>query len=417
MAGWNKIIVSGSSPEFASVTASNGIISSGSIHMSSGSELIGTASYAKNAAIKYVTSSTLDLTSIEVADFDSNVAVTFTDGALKFIFGTPTIPSGLTLTFNGTFDTNRFNLVNDNYDVSGSWINGGYTILTGSLFTGSVKITEVYSGTSLATNFTTSGSQNYTLNYTASSPLDGTLFSGSTTLTGTLSKTAPSNPTQTPTPTIQLGGSSNQIEQGATGSIAITSTTSSANSWTITGFRATGSFSTTIVPLFGNTTGAQGSGTFFVTGSATGSNSIIISTTASYNSGALNNPVTTSNAFASVTYTKIRSLRFGASSATAFTQSELENLALWDTTLGGNIGTISKGTTTATGQSLTITWTGDKYHYIVYNSSLANLTNITTAGFGVLSQFTLSTVGNYKVYRTNTLQAGGAGTSITYTLT
>jgi hypothetical protein len=90
---------------------------------------------------------------------------------------------------------------------------------------------------------------------------------------------------------------------------------------------------------------------------------------------------------------------------------------LWDTTLGGNVGTISKGTTTASGQSVTITWTGDKYHYIVYNSSLSNLTNITTAGFGVLSSFTVNTVGNYKVYRTNTLQAGGAGTSITYVLT
>ena len=66
---------------------------------------------------------------------------------------------------------------------------------------------------------------------------------------------------------------------------------------------------------------------------------------------------------------------------------------------------------------MTITWTGDKYHYIAYNSALASLTNITAAGFGVLSAFTLTTIGSYKVYRTNVLQAGGAGTSITYVLT
>ena len=123
---------------------------------------------------------------------------------------------------------------------------------------------------------------------------------------------------------------------------------------------------------------------------------------------------TSTNSF---TYTKIRILRYGASTATSFTSTELENLALWDTTLGGSVGTISKGTTTASGQTVTITWAGDKYHYIVYNSSLASLTNITTAGFGVLGSFTLTTVGNYKVYRSNTLQSGGAGTSITYVLT
>ena len=85
--------------------------------------------------------------------------------------------------------------------------------------------------------------------------------------------------------------------------------------------------------------------------------------------------------------------------------------------MGGTIGTIAKGTTTASGQSVTISWTGDKYHYIVFNSSLSNLTNITTGGFGVFGSFTLTTVGSYKVYRIGTLQAGGAGSSITYVLT
>jgi hypothetical protein len=78
---------------------------------------------------------------------------------------------------------------------------------------------------------------------------------------------------------------------------------------------------------------------------------------------------------------------------------------------------IVKGTTTASGQTLTISWTGDKYLYIVFDSARANLTGISTSGFAVLGQFTLSTVGQYKVYRTNLLNAGGAGSSITYILT
>jgi hypothetical protein len=157
---------------------------------------------------------------------------------------------------------------------------------------------------------------------------------------------------------------------------------------------------------------------YSVTGSATGSTSISITATANYASPTGDNiPDTTTTSTATTTYTKIRSLRHGASAATSFTAGELENVGAWDTTLGGTIGTIVKGTTTASGQSLTITWTGDKFHYIVFDSARANLTNITTSGFGVLGQFTLSTVGQYKVYKSNTLQAGGAGSSITYILT
>jgi len=374
------------------------------------------ASYAATSSITYVSSSNLSLSEIEVADYDSNVAVTFTDGRLKFIFGTPTVPSSIALSLSG-FNTNRFNLENDNYDVNGTWNNGGYTLLTASLYTGSVLITQVYSGTSLTSNFTTSGSKSYRLEYTASSPLDGSIYSGSATATGTLSKTNPTSPVQTETGTIQLGVTSNQIEQGATGSIAISSVTSSANSWTITSFVATGSFASTTIPLFGNLTGAQGTGTVFVTGSATGSSSITITTTANYNSGVLNDPVETRSVTDTITYSKIRSLRYGASSLSSFTAAELETLSLWDTTLGGSIGTIVKGTTNPSGQSLTITWTGDKYHYIVYDSSRPNLTNITSAGFSVLSSFTLTTVGGYKVYKSTNLNAGGAGLSITYVLT
>lgn len=350
--------------------------------------------------INYVTNSIEHLTGIEVADFDNNTAVTFTNGVLKFIFGTPTQPSSVAASLTG-FATDRFNKVTDNYDINATWNNQGYTLVSASLYEGSTLLTKVGSGTSLTYNVTTSGSHTYTLQYTASSPLDNSLYTTSTTTTGTLSKTNPANPTLSATPTVQLGYSSNQIEQGATGSISFTSSSANpSNSWNLT------SLTTNV------------SSPYYVTGSSTGSTSISITATANYSSPTGdNNPDLTTTSTATTTYTKIRSLRYGASVSSSFTSTQLENLALWDTTLGGTIGTIAKGTTTASGQSVTISWTGDKYHYIVFNSALSNLSNITTSGFGVLGSFAVTTVGQYKVYKTTTLQAGGAGSSITYTLT
>jgi hypothetical protein len=350
--------------------------------------------------INYVTNSVEQLTGIEVADFDNNTAVTFTNGVLKFIFGTPTAPTSVAASLSG-FATDRFNRVTDAYSVNGTWNNQGYTIVSASLFEGATLLTQVGSGTSLTYSTTTSGSHTYTLQYTASSPLDGSLYKTSTTTTGTLSKSNPASPTLSSTPSVQLGYSSNQIEQGATGSIPFTSSSANpSNSWNLT------SVTTNVASPY------------YVTGSATGSTSISIIATANYSSpSGDNSPDLTTTSTTTNTYSKIRSLRHGASAATSFTAGELETLALWDTTLGGSIGTIVKGTTTASGQSVTISWSGDKFHYIVFNSSLSNLSNITTSGFGVLGSFAVTTVGQYKVYKTTTLQAGGAGSSITYILT
>jgi hypothetical protein len=362
------------------------------------------SSYAATASITYVSSSNFSLSEIEVADYDNNTAVTFTNGRLKFIFGTPTIPSAPVASFNGTFATDRFNAVTDAYTVTGTILVNGYTLISASLYEGATLLASTGSNaTSLIFNTTTTGSHTYIFQVTASSPLDNSINAQTVSLAGTLSKVSPSAPTITPTATVQLGATSNQIEQGATGSITFTSASGASNGW---------------VHNFTSTSVAS---PIFVTGSATGSASITATATSNYSSsgvlGSDNIPALTTTSTNSFTYTKIRSLRYGASPSSSFTANELENISLWDTTLGGSIGTISKGTTTASGQTLTITWTGDKFHYIVYNSSLADLTNITTGGFGVFGSFTLTTVGNYKVYKSNTLQAGGAGTSITYVLT
>lgn len=355
---------------------------------------------ASSGFIQYVTNSVQNLTGIEVADYSTDVAVTFVNGTLKFIFGTPLAPTSVAASTSG-FATDRFNNVTDAYSVNGTWNNQGYTLISASLYEGVTLLTQVGSGTSLTYSTTTSGSHTYRLEYTASSPLDNSLYKTSTTTTGIVSKTNPASPTLTPTTTIQLGTTSNQIEQGATGSISFTSSSANpSNNWNLT------SVTTNVASPY------------YVTGSATGSTSISLTATANYASPTGDNiPDTTTTSTATTTYTKIRSLRHGASAVTSFTAGELENIGAWDTTIGGTIGTIVKGTTTASGQTLTISWTGDKYLYIVFDSARANLTGISTSGFAVLGQFTLTTVGQYKVYRTTLLNAGGAGSSITYILT
>jgi len=357
--------------------------------------------FGTGGEITYISESgNLSLSQIEVADFDDNVAVTFTGGKLKFIFGSPTVPSSLNSTLSG-FATDRFNKVTDGYNVNGSWNNGGYTLISASLFEGATLLTQVGSGTSLSYSTTTSGSHTYKLEYTASSPLDGTIYTSSDTVSGTLSKSNPGNPSISATPSVQLGASSNQIEQGATGSITFSVSYGSSNSWEQVSLSSTPTSS----PIY-------------VTGSATGSSSIVIGATAEYQSPAGDNdPQISSTRTNSTTYSKIRSVRYGASTATSFTQSELEDLSSWDTSLGGSIGTIDKGNTTPSGDTITITWTGNKYHYIVFDSSRSDLTNITTSGFGVFASFTKSVVGNYKIYRSNDLQSDSGGGSITYVLT
>jgi len=365
------------------------------------------SSYAATASIsniQYVTNSgNLTLGQIQVLDYSDSVATTYVNGLLTFVFGTPVAPSALVASISG-FETNRFNQVTDNYTVNSSWSNGGYSLISASLFEGSTFLTGIVdSGTSLSYNDTTSGSHTYRVAYTASSPLDSSIYMTSTTTTGTVTKTNPSSPSISATPTIQLGATSNQLEQGATGSISFTSASGTGNGWVIV-------YTTSSV-----------ASPYAIVGSLTGSTSVAITATSFYSSsgvnGSDNSPALTTTSTSTTTYTKIRSLRSGASLSSSFTQNQLENLSAWDTTLGGTIGTIQKGTTTATGQTAVINWTGSLYQYIVYNSSLSNLTAINSSGFNVSASFTLTTVGSYKVYRTTDLQAGYGGTTVTYTLT
>lgn len=339
------------------------------------------------------------ISSIQVADFDNNVAVTYVDGNLKFIFGTPTPPSSPSISLSG-FATDRFNKVSDSYNTVASWDVGGYTLVSAKLYytvTGQL-LDSTTSGTSFNVVQASTGSgQAYKVEVTSSSPLDGSISQQSSTVTGNLSKSRPNVPTISITGnTVQLGIGSNQIEEGASGDISFSAAYGSANSWEEVSLTTTPSSSPQTV--------------------STPTGTVSISATSNYQSPAGDNdPQVFDNRTTTTTYSRIKSLRYGASVSTAFTEGDLQTLADWDTGLGGTVGTIRKGTVNPSGQSVTITWSSDKYHYIVMSSAYT-LSNITTGGFGVFSAFDATVVGGYRVYRTKTLQAGGAGTSITYVL-
>ena len=382
-----------------------------------------TSSYAHSSAIQYVTNSIQSLTGIEVADFSESASVTFTNGVLKFIFGSPTAPTTPSLILND-FATDRFNKVLDSYTITGTFNQNGYTLISASLYTGSTLIQSIGTGTSnVFSPFNTSGSQVYRLEVTSSSPLDGAISNLSTTTDGTLNKLPPTSPTITiPSSLIQLGIGSNQIEQGATGSINVTMATGSARNWTILGFNGTGSFSSTNVPLFGNINGAQETTTFFVTASATGSSNITFKATANYDSGTNNDPVSTAAPNITSTLTKIRSVRYGVAPSTIiWTQSTLEDLSLWTSSLGPTPyitgGFIAKGTTNPNNYQFTMDTTvggGGNYLYIVIDNAytLTQINNVNNSNSNDINLFTPTTIGNYKVYRTNNLSS----TTILYQL-
>jgi len=252
-------------------------------------------------------------------------------------------------------------------------------------------------GTTLRYNTTTSGSHTYRLEVTASSPLDATINRQSATVTGTLNKIAPTPPTISATPNVQLGASNNQIEQGATGTISFTSAYGSSNGYTQ-------------VSLVNSTTSP-------IT-VPSGNTGIAITATANYTSPGTDNVPTDTPSIQSTptVYSKIISVRYGASVATSYTQAQLENLALWDTTLGGTIGTIAKGAINpVSAGTFNLVMNGGNYGYIVVDSTYTLTGILNTGAFDSndLNEFTRTVVGPYAVYRTNALK----GNTIPYRLT
>ena len=374
---------------------------------------------SSGAAINYVSGSTPYKTigGIEVLDFDNNVIVEYNQGTevLKFVFGIPPNPSPTITNTAPIYNTDRFNKVLQTYGVTANFDIGSNVLISASLLEttpGDEKTLQgpVGTGTSFVISETTSGSRDYRLIITSSNPATGNVSEQSVDLELDLSKSLPAIPTISYTPDVELGASGLQIEEGATGSIAFTATTASAgaNGW----IYASGTLTTNVpspITLVASDTAAK---SIFATAdySSSGAN------------GSDNDPALKPSNFPSArrqsatrTYSRIISVRAGASANATFTESELQNLNNWVSGNGSvEGGTIQKGTTNPNGASVSIVWTGDKYQYIVYDASRPVLSAIKDAALNLdvlPSAFgggPLGTVGGYRLYRTTALQAGPA---------
>jgi hypothetical protein len=387
--GQNSFTVQNGSTPLMNVSSSGYVSASG---------FIGDGSRLSNVGITYLSGSNPLINSIQVADFDNNVAVTYVNGNLKFIFGTPTPPSTPSVSLSG-FATDRFNKQSDSYNTLASWDVGGYSLVSAKLYytvTGQL-LDSTTTGTSFNVVQTTTGSgQSYRVEVTSSSPLDGSTSIVTATTTGTLSKSRPNVPTiSISSNTVQLGISSDQIEEGATGDINFSAAYGSANAWEEVSLTTTPSSSPQSVS------------------SATGD--VSISATSNYQSPAgTNDPQIFDSRTTTNTYSRIRSVRYGASSATSFSEVELQDLEAWDTGLGGAVGVIAKGTVNPNNYQFTVTTSGNYIYIVVSNVyTLTGILNVNNSNANDISVFTATTVGGYKVYRSNNISA----TTILYKLT
>lgn len=389
------------------------------------------ASYASLSNIQYVSNSLLPLSQLEIVD-NANVLLSYTNGRLRINVG-GNLNSNPELSFNNTFITDRFNNVLSTYGVTASFNLGQTTLISASLYEDNNLLVTTGYGDSVILSRTTSGSHIYKLYVTSSNALNQTVYS-STFLSGTLAKTNPETPSLITTFSIQLGSSSYQIEQGATGSVILSTTTGSDNGWIYI------SNSLSLYPV---------SNILYITGSLTGSSPIILSSSANYSSSFYNNPELFYSATSSVTYQKIKSVRMGYQPNSIPTSSfilnvsssglilssasfnQLQNISAWDTSLGGNTGSIFKGIVSPSQIYINIPrypngttgyLTASHYHYIVYDNKYPWLFNIGGLGSNVsINNFYSASIINpldpndgYKVYRT--ISALSVASAYTYLL-
>ena len=394
------------------------------------------------SSITYVSGSNPPtINSIRIDDNDANVGVSFNDstGRLTLTFGTPTQMGNPTITLSPPFNTDRFNNETQTYTVTGSFptigvLNSYEYVVTASLFTGSVLLTTTStpSARNIAISQTTSGSQSYRLQLTASR--ESGLFtseyiqSRSVDLSRTINKTQPDPPTHEnasyqPTLTIPFintlsnrSGATYNIEQHATGSLQFGYVTSSnSNRWEYISNSLTASINggnpfTSIEyknNIYGNLQ------TLIWTGSMTGSSPVNLSASAHYRSpGTLNIPqIFTRPLSPQYTFNKIKSIRYGMwSTSTAITPSLLTgsqpdiitNLGLWSLPLTRSI---SFPTTTFSGN---YTFAGFNGHAIIVcdeNRSITTVKNISNVDVdtfsiqsGTYSNDNVVTYGGYKIY-------------------
>ena len=358
-------------------------------------------------------------------DFDNNVFVTASGGQLILQFGTPSLPVPGTLTTSG-FNTDRFSgpgagsyVIDDNYTFSFPYtLDATNTFNSASLLadingvetqidTISVDSSPITFDIQDYVSYLHSGSHTFKagLNVQLEDGSDISIDSGDASGT-TLSKANPNQPNYTFTwtglsndnyITNKTNNSTSAIERGVTGD----ATYISASSATLRGWAETS--------VENNKSGNT------ITFTATGDPSNL-TITGNYNSNGLGTPTTTT-VNRSKAFNRIISLRYAAFPSGHFTsnlsptEAELLDVADWT----DNGGTLDFNNQNPNGDTFTISWSGDKYIYIVMDDAYT-LNAITIDGFGSIGAFTTGTIGGYRFYVTTFIQSGGGGSSADYEL-
>ena len=327
--------------------------------------------------------------------------------------GTPpssSAPSGLLENSSG-FNTDRFDLQTDDYSILGSWTLNGATIDSATLTNGTATETLTVGSTDTSFEYDVvaaspasfrSGNQSitYTLNYTES---DGTTTGSVTSnaLVLTLDKSLPGNPSLSATGTgFLLGVANNQIEQADAGTLNATGAAGALNGWEVTtAYAITPSASIAVA--------------------ATDTASVSFNASVIYQSPAGANSTTRiHNATATtVSFTKIRSIRWGQSISPTIDQAFIDDFATnWNGGASSTTMQIDKGTVDPNGFDFDIVINvGGNVMYLVYDAARADLRSILISGINTLSGWTITTVGNYKVYLLNSPQAPNSTYDITLT--
>ena len=359
------------------------------------------------------------LTNLSIQDFATDVATSIENGTLTITFGTPTLHTVLSPTVTG-FSTNRFNSQEDEYTVA--WNNRinlqGNTFISGELqraATNSNTFTTVHTfqendnSVNINSSFTSEdgtnlriGSHKFRLKVTATLANGEDLAVSGSSTSKSINKTNPTfNASISRTISVSPSQAAvfNRIEDGATGTVSYTINPSNNNNgWTSLGFNTNEDAPTGADP---NLTIADKTVTVTNTNLSSGDHYQW------WNDGGLNNPgLQVSDEFSSFCG-RMRSFRFGASPNASFTAAEFRDLDNWTT----NVGTIRFGINTKNeiNDIGTFVVTPDssigEYVYIVYDKNVNDLLTINTStGVNQTGAFAKTTVGNYKVYRTNLVQ-------------
>ena len=325
-----------------------------------------------------------DLSQMCIQRWENNATLTDvvidSNGDLTWIFGNPPPPTLDSLNIVG-FNTDRFDMEEDTYQVDFTYSTGSYSLISASIASGSDVIVSTTSSVSMITASFTNAFQivTYSGAISASNPSDQSIFSGSLMATAQVNKIAPGNPTAIFNDAgFQCGIVNNRWIHGDSGMIIYTSASGTPNRW-----------------IAGNVVNNNSSP--IAVSNTDNSESVMLIQSFTPPAPNTNTPIT--NTFTR-TFTSERPLRYGSDTMTTPTVAQIEDISLW---------TFQGRTINPNNQVIQVVIaSGDRIH-IIYDSSQPDLTSIFDIDNNSenITAFTLTTVGNYKVYTTNNTLAAG----------